>query len=153
MMTNPTSTTLACLRRHGARAFPHGEFLCDGIPTQLLQEALAAQKSIIGAETIDALYATTPADSMHFQRVLSANCFGNHVTRGGLDIPTRELIVFALIVSLGGADPQAKSHAGANITVGNTRADLIGVLTQILPYIGYPRTLNGLAAVNAAAPA
>ena len=41
MMTNPTSTTLACLRRHGARAFPHGEFLCDGIPTQLLQEVLA----------------------------------------------------------------------------------------------------------------
>ena len=30
---------------------------------------------------------------------------------------------------------------------------LIDVLTQILPFIGYPRTLNGLAAINEIAPA
>jgi hypothetical protein len=41
MMMNPARTRLACLRRHGAGAFPRGEFLCDGIPAQLLQEVLA----------------------------------------------------------------------------------------------------------------
>ncbi|MFC1432495.1 hypothetical protein ACEZDB_17750 [Streptacidiphilus sp. N1-3] len=41
----------------------------------------------------------------------------------------------------------------ANLHVGNTRADLITVLTALLPFIGYPRTLNALAAVNDAAPA
>lgn len=44
-------------------------------------------------------------------------------------------------------------HVAANLNVGNTRQDLIGVLTVLLPLIGYPRTLNGLAAINEVAPA
>jgi hypothetical protein len=32
--------------------------------------------------------------------------------------------------------------------VGNDRAKLIDVLTQLLPFIGYPRTLNGLRAID-----
>ena len=45
------------------------------------------------------------------------------------------------------------SHAGANLRVGNTRATMLAVLTCLLPFIGYPRTLNGLRALNAVAPA
>lgn len=116
-------------------------------------KGLAAQKDIIGAETIDGLYDTAPADELHFQRYLSANCFGDFITRGLLDVQTRELVVFAALVSLGGVDPQAQSHAGANIRVGNTRTTMLSVLTCLLPFIGYPRTLNGLRALNAVAPA
>jgi 4-carboxymuconolactone decarboxylase len=72
---------------------------------------LAAQKDVIGAEAIDNLYAASPADELHFQRYLSANCFGDFITRGLLDVRTRELIVFAALVSLGGVDPQAPTHA------------------------------------------
>ena len=32
----------------------------------------------------------------------------------------------------------------ANLNVGTTRARLIDVLTQLVPFIGYPRTLNVL---------
>lgn len=39
----------------------------------------------------------------------------------------------------------------ANLNVGNDRQLLIGVLT-VLPFIGYPRTLNALAAINEVAP-
>jgi 4-carboxymuconolactone decarboxylase len=116
-------------------------------------KGLAAQKEIIGAETIENLYEASPADELHFQRHLSANCFGDFITRGLLDVQTRELVVFAALVALGGVDPQAQSHAGANVHVGNTRATLLGVLTCVLPFIGYPRTLNGLRALNAVAPA
>jgi 4-carboxymuconolactone decarboxylase len=61
--------------------------------------------------------------------------------------------VFALLVALGGADAQVQGHVAANLHVGNTGAQLLDVLTVLLPQIGYPRTLNGLAQVNAAAPA
>ena len=44
-------------------------------------------------------------------------------------------------------------HLAGNLQVGNTRADLLDVLTVLVPWIGYPRTLNGLAAVNEGAPA
>jgi 4-carboxymuconolactone decarboxylase len=116
-------------------------------------KGLAAQKEIIGAEVIDRLYNAAPADELHFQRYLSGNCFGDFVTRGLLDVQTRELVVFAALVALGGVDPQAQSHAGGNLRVGNTRATMLGVLTCLLPFIGYPRTLNGLRALNAVSPA
>src|SRR5436309_280638 len=43
-------------------------------------------------EVVEKLYASAPADQQHIQRLLSANCFGDHPTRAGIDIPTRELI-------------------------------------------------------------
>lgn len=112
---------------------------------------LAVQRAIFGAETIDKMNAGAPADQKHINEYLSANCFGDYYTRKVLDVKDRELITFTAIVTLGGCEPQAKAHAAANISVGNTRQDLLDALTIALPYIGYPRTLNGLSCVNAAA--
>ena len=55
-----------------------------------------------------------------------------------------------MLVSLGGCEPQVAGHVAANLNVGNDRSRLIDVLTQLLPYIGYPRTLNGLRMINEA---
>jgi alkylhydroperoxidase/carboxymuconolactone decarboxylase family protein YurZ len=41
-----------------------------------------------------------------------------------------------------------KGHVAANLHAGNDRSRLIDVLTQILPFIGHPRTLNGLRVVD-----
>lgn len=38
----------------------------------------------------------------------------------------------------------------ANLHVGNDRAVLIDTVTQLLPFIGYPRTLNALRAISEA---
>jgi 4-carboxymuconolactone decarboxylase len=45
-----------------------------------------------------------------------------------------------------------KGHVAANLNVGNDRARLIDVLTQLLPFIGYPRTLNALRIVDEVTP-
>jgi 4-carboxymuconolactone decarboxylase len=105
---------------------------------------LAVQRDIVGAARVDALYAAAPADEQHIQRHLSANCFGDHLTRGGIDIPTRELLTLAMLAALGGCEPQLKGHVAANLNVGNDRARMLAVLTQLIPFIGYPRTLNAL---------
>ena len=99
------------------------------------------------------MYAGAPADQEHNQRFLSANCFGDHYTRTGIDVPTRELLTFAMLVSLGGCEPQVAGHVTANLNVGNSRKLLIDTLTQLLPYIGHPRTPNGLRVVNEGTPA
>ena len=112
------------------------------------EKGLAVQKVIVGADIIDQMYASAPADEAHIQRYLSANCFGDYYTRIGIDVRTRELLTFSMLVSLGGCEPQAKGHVAANLNVGNDRARLIDVLTQLLPFIGYPRTLNGLRAID-----
>ena len=49
-----------------------------------------------------------------------------------------------MLASLGGCEPQLAGHVTANLNVGNNRALLLDVLTQLLPFIGYPRTLNAL---------
>ena len=122
-------------------------------PETRAEKGLAVQKQIIGSDTVDKMRADAPADLQHIQQYLAANCFGDHYTRTGIDIPTRELITFSFLVAQGGCDAQVKGHVAANLSVGNTRATLIDVLTQLLPFIGYPRTLNGINAVNEVVPA
>ncbi len=112
------------------------------------KKGLEVQKHIVGDEVVEKLYTSAPTDQQHIQRFLSANCFGDYLTRAGIDIPTRELITLSMLVALGGCDPQVKGHIAANLHVGNDRAKLIDVLTQLLPFIGYPRTLNGLRAID-----
>ena len=53
-------------------------------------------------------------------------------------------------MSQGGCEPQLISHASANIRIGNDKSFLIGVLSTLIPYVGYPRVLNGLNCVNEA---
>jgi 4-carboxymuconolactone decarboxylase len=113
-------------------------------PENRMERGREVQAQIIGADTVEQLYANAPGDEQHIQRFLSANCFGDHVARGGIDVPTRELLTFAMLVSLGGCEPQVKGHVAANLNVGNDRARLLDALTQLIPFIGYPRTLNGL---------
>lgn len=114
---------------------------------------LAVQKQIFGAEHIEKGTANTPADAKFIREFLAANCFGDYYTRKVLDLKQRELITFTAITTLGGCDSQVRSHVSANISVGNSRQDLLNALTVMLPYIGYPRSLNALTAINAVAPA
>jgi 4-carboxymuconolactone decarboxylase len=114
------------------------------------EKGLAVQREVIGADTVQKLYSASPGDQLHFQRFLSANCFGDNYTRTGLDLRMRELLTFSMLVALGGCEPQVKGHVAANLHVGNDRARLIDVLTQLVPFIGYPRTLNGLRMVSEA---
>ena len=122
-------------------------------PENRLQVGRQVQEQIVSPEVVEKLYASAPADEQHIQRFLSANCFGDWVGRGGIDIQTRELLTFSMLAALGGCDPQVKGHVAANLRVGNDRARLIDVATQLLPFIGYPRTLSALRAIDEVAPA
>ncbi len=112
------------------------------------EKGLAMQQEIFGADNINKMRDAAPEELKHIQDYLSAYCFGDFYTRGTLDLKMRELITFCAICCLGGCEPQAKSHAGANISVGNTREMLIDAVTQCLPFIGFPRTLNAISCIN-----
>ena len=120
-------------------------------PETRFEKGVAAQKAIVG-EAIDQMRQQAPKDQRHIQDFLAANCFGDYYTRNGLDIKTRELLTFAMLISLGGCEPQVKGHVTGNLNVGNDRTCLIDVVTQLLPYIGYPRTLNALRVVDEVVP-
>ena len=116
-------------------------------PETRFEKGLAVSKSIFG-RMIDAMYEQSPDNQLHMQKYLSANCFGDYYTRTGLDIKTRELLTFSLLLSLGGCEPQLKGHIQGNANVGNDKETLLSVITQQLPYVGYPRTLNAIRCLN-----
>jgi 4-carboxymuconolactone decarboxylase len=139
------------LSQRGVQLPLHGQAATT--PATRAGKGRAVREQITGTDRTEAMYASAADDELHFQRFLSANCFGDYYTRGGIDVRTRELLTFAMLVSLGGCDPQVKGHVAANLNVGNGRQALISVTTALLPFIGYPRTLNALAAIDEIAPA
>ncbi len=110
-------------------------------------KGLQVQKGIFG-DMIDKMRANAPENQKQLQDYLSAYCFGDTYTRGGLDLKMRELLTFTAIASLGGCENQLRGHIKGNVSVGNTKETLISTITVCMPYIGFPRTLNALACVN-----
>lgn len=108
------------------------------------EDGMTVQKKVVGHAAVEAMHANARDDEKHIQRYLSANCFGDYLTRAGIELPIRELLTFAMLASLGGCEPQLAGHVRGNLNVGNTREALLNVLTQLIPYIGYPLTLNAL---------
>lgn len=76
---------------------------------------------------------------------LAANCFGDYYTRKGLDLKDREMITFCFLLAQGGCESQLRSHIQGNLNVGNELVFLYKVVEQMVPYIGYPRSLNAFA--------
>lgn len=108
-----------------------------------------AQVDIFGEGMRD-FWQSGPEESRHINKWLADNCFGDYYTRTGLDYKQREMITFCFLLAQGGCEPQLTSHAAANMRIGNDKDFLIKVISQCLPFIGYPRSLNALACVNAA---
>lgn len=110
-----------------------------------LEKGIGVQAEIFGEHMKEAWKAG------HINRWLAENCFGDYYTRKGLELKQRELITFCFILAQGGCEPQLIAHAKGNMNLGNDKDFLIRVVSQCLPYIGYPRSLNAIACINKAA--
>ena len=58
------------------------------------------------------------------------------------------MVTLSFLVAMGGTESQIKGHITGNVNVGNDRQILIDLMTQLLLYVGYPRTLNALNCLN-----
>ena len=109
-----------------------------------LEKGAQAQADIFGEHMLEAWR------SGHVNRWLAANCFGDYYTRTGLDLKQREMITFCFLAAQGGCEPQLTAHAKGNMNLGNDAAFLTKVVSQCLPYIGYPRSLNAISCITKA---
>jgi len=110
-----------------------------------LEKGAAAQAEIFGEHMKEAWKAG------HINRWLAANCFGDYYTRTGLTLAQREMVTFCYLAAQGGCEPQLTAHAKGNMNMGNSKDFLVKVVSQCLPYIGYPRSLNAISCINKAA--
>ena len=109
-----------------------------------LEKGVAVQAAIFGEQMNEAW------KKSHINRWLADNCFGDYYTRTGLDLKQREMITFCFLMAQGGCEPQLTAHAKGNLNLGNDQAFLTRVVSQCLPYIGYPRSLNAIACIQKA---
>lgn len=87
-------------------------------------------------------------DYPHIAQWLVKNCFGDWYTRDGLTIAERELMTFCYLAAQGGCESQLRGHTAANVQCGNDRELLVKVVSNNVPFIGYPRSLNAMAVVD-----
>ena len=109
-----------------------------------LEKGIQAQVDIFGEHMNEAWKKAT------VNKWLASNCFGDYYTRTGLDLKQREMITFCFLYAQGGCEPQAIAHAKANIRLGNDQDFLIKVVSQNIPFVGYPRSLNAIDCIEKA---
>lgn len=112
--------------------------------TDRLEKGIEVQSKIFGEHMKEAW------KTSHINRWLAANCFGDYYTRNGLTLAERELMTFCFLMAQGGCEPQLIAHVKGNLNMGNDKDFLIKVVSQCLPYIGYPRSLNAISCINQA---
>ena len=83
------------------------------------------------------------------ERFLTEYCFGDMYTRGGLDLKTRELLGYCVLMTLG-ADSQLRSHFQGNLNAGNSKETVVAAVIQCLPYIGFPPAIKALKIIKEA---
>ena len=118
---------------------------CTTTMENRLEKGAQAQAEIFGPQMLEAW------KTSHINRWLAANCFGDYYTRTGLTLAQREMITFCFLAAQGGCEPQLIAHAKGNMNLGNDKDFLVRVVSQCLPYIGYPRSLNAIACIGKAA--
>lgn len=82
-----------------------------------------------------------------FMRILQRFIFGEVCYVGSLDIRTRELVTITVLAAEQ-ALPQLKAHTGACLNVGLSPLEIRETIYQCAPFIGFPKTLNAIAAMN-----
>ena len=70
--------------------------------------------------------------------------FGDVHTRPGLDARERELIIVAVLATIGSSDPQVGAHIRALRAIHVPWAQIEEAILQITPYAGVPRAVNAL---------
>lgn len=102
------------------------------------------QEPLYGSEIKDR-YACLPKPyASAVPRMLTEFCFGDFMTRTGMDQKLRELLTFVLLASMGDSEKQLRSHIAGALKAGNSKEELLCALFHAMPYIGFPRFFNAL---------
>lgn len=101
------------------------------------------QKPLYGDAIEEALKNVPDGLGEDAARFLTEFCFGDIYTRSGMDMQTRELLVYCILTSLE-AESQLISHTQSNIKLGNNKEKLAAAVIQCLPYIGFPPAMKTL---------
>lgn len=111
-------------------------------------EGLAVQAPFYGNEMKDNLADLPAPFDSDLPRLRTEFCFGDFNTRDGLSLAQRELLVLCALATIGDTAAQLGLHGRACLQTGNTKAELVAALVHCFPYIGFPRAVAAIRAVQ-----
>ena len=79
----------------------------------------------------------------HLADYIVSFAFGDIYSRDSLTQQEQTLVTISMLAALG-IEPQLKLHISVGFNVGLTQQQIVGALIHGIPYIGFPRVLNGL---------
>jgi 4-carboxymuconolactone decarboxylase len=107
----------------------------------------------LSAEKYEQLFGSPPDPTAgadpELMAILRHVIFGEVFHIGGLDDRTRELITIVVLVT-SQTLPQLRSHTAAALNVGVSPVEIREAVYQCAPFLGFPKTLNGVAVVDEA---
>ena len=105
----------------------------------------------LSAEKYEQLFGSPPDPAAgpdpELMAILRHVIFGEVFHIGGLDDRTRELITVVVLVT-NQTLPQLRSHTAAALNVGVSPVEIREAVYQCAPFLGFPKTLNGVAVIN-----
>ena len=110
------------------------------------EKGFAIQNPIYGDEISQRMAYVPGGMGNDVSRFLTEYCFGDIYTRNGLDVQTRELLIYCILTALE-ADSQLASHAVGNMKLGTSRETIAAAVIQCLPYVGFPPAMKALNAI------
>jgi len=77
-----------------------------------------------------------------------AFCYGDVLSRPGLDLRSRQFSTVAALTAMGTAVPQLKVHIEGALNVGCRPEEIVEVILQMAVYAGFPAAINGINAAR-----
>lgn len=129
--------------------------ILGGIAPAFAQEALETEKDMDRIELCKKNFTTLfggealngQGNDPEMMDILQKMIFGEVFRTGELDIKTREMITCITLATMQTL-PQLKAHAMAALNVGVSSVELRELVYLCAPFIGFPKTLNALEAIN-----
>jgi 4-carboxymuconolactone decarboxylase len=70
--------------------------------------------------------------------------FGDIYSREGLSLRDREIATVAMLIALGGREPQLRLHLGAALNVGLSPQEIEEIIIHTVSYAGFPTAINAM---------
>jgi 4-carboxymuconolactone decarboxylase len=112
-------------------------------PTEY-QKGLALLRQIHGGHAGEALVAAQRDICPDFATMSIEWALAGIMSRPGLDLKTRQLVVIAACTTLGHAQPQLRAHIEGAASVGATKDEIVETILQTLFYAGGAAVANAL---------
>ncbi|PZS24873.1 MAG: carboxymuconolactone decarboxylase [Pseudonocardiales bacterium] len=81
-------------------------------------------------------------------RLATEFAYGDIHCRSGLSAGKRELVIIAVLITLGDVEPQIEAHVSSALGAGVEPREIVEAVIQTIPYAGFPRALRAMSSVR-----